>query len=141
MSNGIKTLEAADNALTSITSTVQSMQSTLRQARQDKSFKTESYSVNLAATPAGTEQISIHRRRGWRDGCQRRPDLWRTDRGHLHCRQPLRRWTSPQHRPQQPVARRRSPLVAGGSLDAADHRVDFAVDRRRRGAEHFDFTS
>jgi flagellin-like hook-associated protein FlgL len=59
MSNGIKTLEAADNALTSITSTVQSMQSTLRQARQDRSFKTQSYTVALATPPAGTEQISF----------------------------------------------------------------------------------
>src|SRR5688572_8307294 len=45
MSNGIKTLEAADNGLSSITKTVESMQSTLRQARQDKSFKTESFAV------------------------------------------------------------------------------------------------
>ena len=59
MSNGIKTLEAADNALTSITNTVQSMQSTLRQARQDKSFKTNSYTVALGTTPAGTEQLAI----------------------------------------------------------------------------------
>lgn len=43
MSNGIKTLEAADNGLTSITKNLESMQSTLRQARQDKSFKTESF--------------------------------------------------------------------------------------------------
>jgi flagellin-like hook-associated protein FlgL len=40
MSSGIKTIEAADNGLKSITKTVESMQSTLRQARQDKSFKT-----------------------------------------------------------------------------------------------------
>jgi flagellin len=42
MANGIQTLEAADNGLTSITKTLESMQSTLRQARQDKSFQTES---------------------------------------------------------------------------------------------------
>jgi flagellin len=59
MSNGIKTIEAADNGLSSITKTVESMQSTLRQARQDKSFKTGSYEVNLGATPAGTEQLSL----------------------------------------------------------------------------------
>jgi len=59
MSNGIKQLQAADNGITSITSTVQSMQSTLRQARQDKSFKTASYSLELPATPAGTEQLSF----------------------------------------------------------------------------------
>ena len=42
MANGIQTLEAADNGLTSITKTLESMQSTLRQARQDKTFQTES---------------------------------------------------------------------------------------------------
>jgi len=59
MSSGIKTIEAADNGLKSITKTVETMQSTLRQARQDKSFKTESYTIDLGATPAGTEQISF----------------------------------------------------------------------------------
>ena len=59
MSSGIKTIEAADNGLKSITKTVETMQSTLRQARQDKSFKTGSYAVNLGATPAGTEQLSL----------------------------------------------------------------------------------
>src|ERR1044071_8376057 len=34
MSNGVKTLEAADNGLTAMTKTLESMQSTLRQARQ-----------------------------------------------------------------------------------------------------------
>jgi flagellin len=50
MSNGIKTLEAADNGLSAITKTVESMQSTLRQARQDKSFKSASYAIDAAAT-------------------------------------------------------------------------------------------
>jgi flagellin-like hook-associated protein FlgL len=59
MSNGIKTIEAANNGLTSITKTVESMQSTLRQARQDKSFKTGSYSLNVGATPAGTEKLTL----------------------------------------------------------------------------------
>jgi flagellin len=59
MSNGIKTLEAADNGLSAITKTVESMQSTLRQARQDKSFKSESYSIDLGDTPAGTEELSF----------------------------------------------------------------------------------
>ena len=45
MNMGIKTLEAADNGLTSITKTLESMQSTLRQARQDKTFETASYTV------------------------------------------------------------------------------------------------
>jgi flagellin len=61
MSNGIKTIEAADNGLSSITKTVESMQSTLRQARQDKSFKTESYTVALGDTASidGAEEISF----------------------------------------------------------------------------------
>lgn len=46
MANGIQTLEAADNGLTSITKTLESMQSTLRQARQDKSFQTDSFSLD-----------------------------------------------------------------------------------------------
>ena len=45
MANGIQTLEAADNGLTSITKTLESMQSTLRQARQDKSFQTSSFEL------------------------------------------------------------------------------------------------
>jgi hypothetical protein len=46
MSSGIKTIEAADNGLKSITKTVETMQSTLRQARQDKSFQTQSYDIS-----------------------------------------------------------------------------------------------
>jgi flagellin-like hook-associated protein FlgL len=42
MANGIQTLKAADNGLSAMTKTLESMQSTLRQARQDKSFSTES---------------------------------------------------------------------------------------------------
>jgi flagellin len=45
MANGIQTIEAANNGLTSITKTLESMQSTLRQARQDKSFQTASFAV------------------------------------------------------------------------------------------------
>lgn len=52
MSNGIKTLEAADNGLTSITKNLESMQSTLRQARQDKSFKTESFDFEATTIQA-----------------------------------------------------------------------------------------
>jgi flagellin len=61
MSSGIKTIEAADNGLKSITKTVETMQSTLRQARQDKSFKTESYAMNLGTGLAidGSEQITF----------------------------------------------------------------------------------
>jgi flagellin-like hook-associated protein FlgL len=52
MSNGIQTIQAANNGLTSITSTVQSMQSTLNQALQDKSFQTASYSIGTVDTSA-----------------------------------------------------------------------------------------
>ncbi len=57
MSNGIKTLEAADNGLKSITKTVESLQSTIRQARQDKSWKGESYAFTASGT-AGTISFS-----------------------------------------------------------------------------------
>ncbi len=59
MSNGIKTIEAADNGIKSIVKTVETMQSTLRQARQDKSFKSESYSIALGGSPSGTEDIEF----------------------------------------------------------------------------------
>src|SRR5215813_5275931 len=55
MSNGVKTLEAADNGITAITRTIESMQSTLLQARQDKSFKSTSYTVD--ATTIGTASL------------------------------------------------------------------------------------
>ncbi|MGV3489969.1 MAG: flagellin [Devosia sp.] len=60
MSNGIKTIEAADNGLSSITKTVESMQSTLRQARQDKSFKTGSYALDATAIGNSTvKELSL----------------------------------------------------------------------------------
>src|SRR5690606_5533547 len=52
MSNGISTIEAADNGLSSITKTVETMQSALRQARQDKSFKGESLTVKTGTLDA-----------------------------------------------------------------------------------------
>jgi flagellin len=45
MSNGIKTLEAADTGMTSITKVVETMRAYVRQARQDKSFKGVSYAI------------------------------------------------------------------------------------------------
>ncbi|GGA47629.1 flagellin N-terminal helical domain-containing protein [Pelagibacterium lentulum] len=48
MSTGIRIIEAADNGLSSITKTLEQMQSTLRQARQDKSFMVQSYAVDVA---------------------------------------------------------------------------------------------
>jgi flagellin-like hook-associated protein FlgL len=56
MSSGIKTIEAADNGLSAITKTVESMQSTLRQARQDKSFKTASYAIDATTIGATTSK-------------------------------------------------------------------------------------
>src|SRR5688572_12858263 len=58
MANGIQTLEAADNGLTSITKTLESMQSTLRQARQDKTFLTDSYTVPTTGIDA-TEELTF----------------------------------------------------------------------------------
>lgn len=58
MANGIQTLEAADNGLKAITKTLESMQSTLRQARQDKSFETASFN-KLSGALSGTEQLSF----------------------------------------------------------------------------------
>ncbi len=53
MASGIQTLEAADNGLSSITKTLESMQSTLRQARQDKSFQTASYTMSATTIETG----------------------------------------------------------------------------------------
>jgi len=58
MSNGIQTLEAADNGLTAITKNLESMQSTLNQARQDKSFQTASYTLSTI-DPSATPKLSF----------------------------------------------------------------------------------
>jgi flagellin-like hook-associated protein FlgL len=55
MSNGIQTIQAANNGLTSITATVQSMQSTLNQALQDSSWQSASYSID--STTIGTGSV------------------------------------------------------------------------------------
>ena len=58
MANGIQTIKAADNGLSAITKTLESMQSTLRQARQDKSFQTQSLTTLAAdATVTGDEAM------------------------------------------------------------------------------------
>jgi len=46
MTNGVNTLKAADNGLTSITTTIQSMQATVTQARQDASWQSSSYTID-----------------------------------------------------------------------------------------------
>ncbi len=58
MANGIKTIEAADNGITGIKSLIESMKSTLLQARQDKSFKSAAYTVALTA-PAVTDVLTF----------------------------------------------------------------------------------
>ena len=50
MSNAIQTVAAANNGIDSITKTVQSMQATLMQARQDASWQSTSYTFSVAAT-------------------------------------------------------------------------------------------
>jgi len=59
ISNGIQTLKAADNGITSITSSIESLQATVRQARQDKSYQTSSAGIALPSTIAGTEKLSF----------------------------------------------------------------------------------
>jgi flagellin len=49
MSNGLKAIEAADNGLDAISKIVEGMQATLRQARQDNSFKAQSFEIDRAA--------------------------------------------------------------------------------------------
>ena len=59
ISNGIQTLKAADNGITSITSSIESLQATVRQARQDKSYQTSSAGISLPSTIVGTEALSF----------------------------------------------------------------------------------
>ena len=59
ISNGIQTLKAADNGITSISTSIESLQATVRQARQDKSYQTSSASLSLPASPAGTEKLAF----------------------------------------------------------------------------------
>jgi flagellin-like hook-associated protein FlgL len=61
MTNGVNTLQAADNGLTSITTTIQSLQATVTQARQDSSWQSTSYSIasaTIGTTAAKTLGIS-----------------------------------------------------------------------------------
>src|SRR5215471_17761463 len=56
MSNGINTIQAANDGLTSITNIIQTMQATVTQARQDSSWQGQSFSVNAAAIGTSTLQ-------------------------------------------------------------------------------------
>jgi flagellin len=55
MANGVKTLEAADSGMKSITKVVETMRAYVQQARQDKSFKGVSYTM----TPAASSNLSF----------------------------------------------------------------------------------
>jgi flagellin-like hook-associated protein FlgL len=55
MTNGINTLKATDNGLTSITTTIQQMQATVTQARQDASWQSSSFSLDT--TTIGTSAL------------------------------------------------------------------------------------
>jgi flagellin len=60
MAQGVKTLQAADNAMKSVTKSVESMQANIRQARSDKSFKSASYTLDTAnAGTAAAKTLSI----------------------------------------------------------------------------------
>src|ERR1700757_1916440 len=59
MTNGINTLKAADNGLTSITTTIQSMQATVTQARQDASWQSGLYSVSGSISSTALKYISF----------------------------------------------------------------------------------
>src|SRR5918911_4495702 len=60
MQQGIKTLEAADNAMSSVTKTIETMQANIRQARQDKSFKGTSFTLDATAIGTSTaKNLSI----------------------------------------------------------------------------------
>jgi flagellin len=54
MTNGVNTINAANNGLTSITTTIQSMEATVTQARQDASWQSNSYSIS---TSLGTTSL------------------------------------------------------------------------------------
>src|ERR1700693_5233155 len=55
MTNGVNIIKAADNGLTSITTTIQSMQATVTQSRQDASWQSSSFSID--ATTIGTSSL------------------------------------------------------------------------------------
>src|SRR5689334_6320970 len=54
MTNGVNTLKAADNGLNSMTQTIQSMQATVTQARQDASWQSGTYTIDAATIGTGS---------------------------------------------------------------------------------------
>jgi flagellin len=59
MTNGVNTLKAADNGLTSITTTIQSMEATVTQARQDASWQSGTYSLGSSISTTALSYISF----------------------------------------------------------------------------------
>src|SRR5258708_13791994 len=55
MTNGVNPLKAADNGLTSITTSIQSMQATVSEGRQDASWQASSFSLD--STTIGTSSL------------------------------------------------------------------------------------
>ena len=61
MTNGINVIKAASNGLDSITTTLQSMQATVTQARQDASWQSASYTIDSTTIgTAGAKNISFY---------------------------------------------------------------------------------
>jgi flagellin len=59
MTNGVNTLKAADNGLTSITTTIQSMEATVTQARQDATWQSSSFTINATAIGTTAKTLSF----------------------------------------------------------------------------------
>jgi flagellin-like hook-associated protein FlgL len=59
MTNGINTLKAADNGLTSITTSIQSLQATVTQARQDASWQSSLYTVDPTTTTSAAKSLTF----------------------------------------------------------------------------------
>jgi flagellin-like hook-associated protein FlgL len=55
MSNGVQTIQAANNGLTAMTTVVQQMQATVQQANQDSSFQSTDFTID--ATAVGTTSV------------------------------------------------------------------------------------
>ncbi len=59
MTNGVNTLKAASNGLDSITTTIQSMQATVTQARQDASWQSGVYSIASGISTTALKYLSF----------------------------------------------------------------------------------
>jgi flagellin len=59
MTNGVNTINAANNGLTSITTTIQSLEATVTQARQDASWQTGTYSLSTSISTGTLASIGF----------------------------------------------------------------------------------